>query len=85
MKKLTASKTLARDRRARYYELRREGMEMFSAAAEVGVFDKDAALRYERWFQAEESGQEIIPGKDGPKARLARALLKTAATKEMPA
>ncbi len=78
MKKLTPSRTLARDRRARYFELRREGMEMFSAAAVVGVFDMQAAGRYERWFQAEESGQEIIPGKLGRPPRE----IKTAATKE---
>ena len=65
MKKLTQSGTLGRERRARYFELRREGMEMFSAAAEVGVLDRDTVRRYERWFQAEESGQEVTGGKVG--------------------
>jgi hypothetical protein len=84
MKKLAPSHPLARERRARYFELRREGMEMFSAGAEVGVFAKEAVRLYERWFQAEESGQEIIPGKYGPKALrvIVKRTGKAAATKE---
>jgi hypothetical protein len=64
---LTHSHLEGRERRNRYYELRRQGMPMLDAAAEVGVYDWVIARRYERWFAAEESGQEIVRGTPGTK------------------
>jgi hypothetical protein len=37
-------------RRARYAELRRDGLSMYEAAAAVGV-DPDTGKRYERWMK----------------------------------
>jgi hypothetical protein len=65
MKNLSHSQPEARQRRERYYELRRQGVPMLDAAAEVGMTDWVGAQRYERWFQATESGQEIVRGKPG--------------------
>jgi hypothetical protein len=66
---LSRSQPEARQRRERYYELRREGVPSLDAAAGVDVFDWRIAQRYERWFQATESGQQIIPGSRWPHKR----------------
>lgn len=50
-----------RARRDRYYELRRQGMSGNAAAYELGV-DPSTGYRYERWFQAVERGERIVPG-----------------------
>ena len=52
-----------RERRERYYELRRQGLNCLDAAAAVGVLDFGTRGRYERWFQAVERGEAIIPGR----------------------
>ena len=52
-----------RERREHYYELRREGLNHLDAAAAIGVLDPGTRGRYERWFQAVERGDPIIPGR----------------------
>jgi hypothetical protein len=52
----------AQRRRARYYELRRQGVDAYGAMLELGISETTRAL-YERWFRVIESGQEIIPGR----------------------
>lgn len=54
----------AEERRQRYYQLRREGADMWVAAAEVGVTEHNSVKRYERWFQAAERGEIILCGGD---------------------
>ena len=53
----------ARERRERYYELRRQGLGITDAAAGAGVTDPRTVNRYERWFQATERGDLIVPGR----------------------
>jgi hypothetical protein len=65
VKPLSHSSREAAARRERYTELRHQGTDPVSAACEVGVHDYQARYRYERWFQAAESGQEIVPGRRG--------------------
>ena len=52
----------AQRRRARYYELRRQGVDAYAAMLELGVSETTRDL-YERWFKAIESGQEIVSGR----------------------
>ena len=54
-----------RERREKYYELRRQGAGIVDAAAAVGVLDHATVYRYERWFKTIESGTPIVPGKLG--------------------
>ena len=53
----------ARERRERYYELRRQGLNVTDAAGEVGATDPCTVRRYERWFKAVERGDLIVPGR----------------------
>ena len=53
----------AHERRERYYELRRQGLGITDAAAGVGATDPCTVRRYERWFQATERGDLIVPGR----------------------
>ena len=63
----------AHERRERYYELRRRGLKVVDAAAEVGVSVEATAYRYERWFQAVERGEEIVPAGLGRPSRAPEA------------
>ena len=56
----------AHERRERYYELRRQGLGITDAAAGVGATDPCTVRRYERWFQATERGDLIVPGRPSP-------------------
>jgi hypothetical protein len=63
VKPLSKSSREAAARRERYTELRRQGMDPVSAACEAGVHGCSTRNVYEHWFQAAESGQEIVPGR----------------------
>lgn len=52
-----------RERRERFCELRRQGLDHLDAAAAVGVFNYATRGRYERWFQAVERGEAIVPAR----------------------
>ena len=55
------SKTLGRERRERYLEMRRQGIGRWEAATELGL-DYQQSNRYERWYQAEvAAGHPIEP------------------------
>ena len=57
------SQAEGRARRERYYQLRRDGVPMVEAAWAVDVPDPVTYRRYERWFQAIESGRQLFPAR----------------------
>jgi hypothetical protein len=65
VKPLSRSSREVAARRERYTELRRQGIDPVSAACEAGVHGYSTRNVYEHWFQAAESGQEIVPGRRG--------------------
>ena len=74
MKPLPAgSHTGAHERRERYYELRRQGLDVIDAAAGVGATEPKTIRRYERWFKAAERGDQIVPGRPGRPSRAPEA------------
>jgi len=65
MKPLSKAHGPAQERRARFYELRREGLSPLDISAAMGI-SWATASRYEHWFQVIERGEQIIPGKRWP-------------------
>lgn len=55
----------ARERRARYAELRRQGLKPWDALVGIGMTGGENWRRYERWYQAELRGETFLTGRDG--------------------
>jgi hypothetical protein len=72
MKPLSNDRNAARQRREKFYELRRSGLGMVDAAVAAGVADPVSQARYERWYQAIERGEVPVPVKPGRKPGIRR-------------
>ena len=53
-----ANPSKAGERRQKFFQLRRQGLDQWDAATAVGIDPTRSAARYEHWFQAAEAAKE---------------------------